>query len=505
MADPFELYKPLRNHLRQVNLTDSLRVIHAYMQHLQFDQPLPDDIQTLPFFRNAKTRLEKHVLEWELDTLSLELLVNAVYPDSPLPRDTLRRWDCLAGVVNKLKTLEDGLVGLYPSGSGLREIHRIAHRQFPWQRRPNSSSIARYFKIFSQPDLHAIFERTIGLGARELYRFGLVLTGHFLTAFSMEYPPRIEIPDLSRTKLDVLLGRIAQPIDALRRLARERHVVDATYAYLFNPLREYPLARQLLNGREYLLAPIPTFLFHRFTEGVYYEINRETGFADAFGNSFQAYVGEVIKRATAGTALAVYPEAEYWVGKNRKDTADWVVTDDTAALFVECKTKRLRLQAKTDIDSPETLERELAILILSLVQIYKTLRDYQLGYYPNIPARQNQKIYPVVVTLEEWFAFGPEIIREIDLRLHESLAAEGLDPSVARAMPYSLVSTSDFERLVQVIATAGIDPVLAKKTIDPEPRQWTMEAFLRHAFLGELKSTSFLFPEVMEEIVPEQG
>jgi hypothetical protein len=40
---------------------------------------------------------------------------------------------------------------------------------------------------------------------------------------------------------------------------------------------------------------------------------------------------------------------------------------------------------------------------------------------------------------------------------------------------------------------------------DPEPRQWIMDAFLRHAFPDELKSTRFLFPEVMEGIVPEQG
>jgi hypothetical protein len=503
MADLFELYKPLRNHLRQLNLIDSLRVIHAYMQHLQFSRPLPDDIYTLPFFRNAKTRLEKCVFEWELDTLSLELLVNAIYPDSSLAADTLRRWDCLAGAINKLKTLENGLVSHYPAGSILREIHRLAHRQFPWQRSPDTGSIARYFKLFSRPDLHSIIGRTLGLTARDLYRLGLALTGHFLSAFALEYPPRIEIPGLSRGKLDLLLDRIARPTDHLRQLARDRHVVDATYAYLFNPLREYPLARQVLNGREYLLAPIPTFLFRRFTEGIYYEVNRETGFAEAFGKAFQDYIGEVISRAITGTTLLAHPEVVYRVGKNRKDTADWLIIDNTTVLFIECKTKRLRLEAKTDIESPETLERDLATLVLSLMQLYKTIRDYQLGHYPNVPVEPNKKIFPVVVTLEDWFAFGPEIIREVDRRLHESLVADGIDPAVARDMPYSIVSAADFERLVQVVAITGIGPVLTKKTVDPEPRQWVMDAFLRHDFSVELTMTSFLFPEVMEQIVPE--
>jgi len=58
--------------------------------------------------------------------------------------------------------------------------------------------------------------------------------------------------------------------------------------------------------------------------------------------------------------------------------------------------------------------------------------------------------------------------------------------------------------LIQVVGTIGIDPVLARKIVDPEPRQWIMDAFLLHAFPEELKSTSFLFPEIIEEIAPAQ-
>jgi hypothetical protein len=504
MEDPFELYKPLRNHLRRLNLIDSLGVIHAYVQHLQFGKPFPDNIQTLPYFRNAKNRIEKRIFEWELDTLSVELLVNAVYPDSTLANDSLRQWNYFAAAINKLKTFEDALVSLHPSGTILREVHRLAHRQFPWQQPPSSSSLARYFKIFAYPDLNMILERTIGLSGRDLYRLGMALTGHFSTSFALENPPRINIPGLTHAKLDALTHRIAKPVDELRHLAQEHHVVNANYAYILNPLRQYPLVRLSTNKGQFLLAPIPTFLFRRFTDGIYYEINRDDGFAEAFGHSFQSYVGDVIKRALADTTLAVYPEEEYWVGRNRKDTADWIVVDDLAVLFVECKTKRLRHEAKMDIQSPQALEDELEILVLCLVQIYKTIHDYELGHYPPIPRAQKRNIYPVVVTLEEWFAFGPQIIKEIDKRLQEKLTLEGLNSSVANDKPYSIVSAGDFEKLVQVVALVGIDAVLAKKVVDPEPRQWIMDAFLRHAFPSELKTARFLFPEALDEIVPEQ-
>jgi hypothetical protein len=329
----------------------------------------------LPYFRNAKNRLEKQIFEWELDTLSVEPLVNAIDPDSGLASDTLRQWGCFAGVVNKLKALEDALVSLHPPGSILREVHRLAHRQFPWQQRPSSLSLARYFKIFHDSGLNTILERTIGLSARDLYRLGMALTGHFLTSFALENPPRINIAGLTQAKFEALIRHIAKPTDELRHLAQERHVVNANYAYILNPFRQYPLVSQSMNKGEFLLAPIPTFLFRRFTDGIYYEINREDGFADAFGHGFQTYVGDVIKRALAGTHLAVYPEKEYWVGKNRKDTADWIIVNHFAVLFVECKTKRLRLEAKTDIQSPQALEDELEILVLCLVQIYKTIHE----------------------------------------------------------------------------------------------------------------------------------
>ena len=142
MPDLFDFYKPLRNHLRKLNLIDSLRVIYAYVQHLQFGQPMPHDIEIMPFFTCATNRFDKNVFEWELDTLVLELLVNASYPDSSVASDTLRRWDCFAGINNKLRRFEHCVAELYPPGSMLVEIHRIAHRQFHWQRRPQATTRA---------------------------------------------------------------------------------------------------------------------------------------------------------------------------------------------------------------------------------------------------------------------------------------------------------------------------------------------------------------------------
>src|SRR5262245_55212682 len=97
-------------------------------------------------------------------------------------------------------------------------------------------------------------------------------------------------------------------------------------------------------GRREVICPIPTFLLWRLTNGVYYELLREPEFSNAYGDAFQGYVGAVLERANTGS-LRVYPEAQYQVGKDRRDTIAWLTEDVSAVLFVESKAKRLQLAA----------------------------------------------------------------------------------------------------------------------------------------------------------------
>jgi len=161
-----------------------------------------------------------------------------------------------------------------------------------------------------------------------------------------------------------------------------------------------------VSNRDSLVAPLPTFLVWRFTDGVYYEICQEPEFGSAFGDSFQRHVGEVVRRANTRGTLQVYPEEEYLVGNMRKDSVDWIVTDDTAAIFVECKTKRLKLEAKVEIRSSEALEDELDKLATFITQVYKTILDCQKGYYRTFTLSSGLSVFPVVLTLEEWYALG---------------------------------------------------------------------------------------------------
>ena len=128
----YDLYKPLRNHLRQFPLLESLGVVRAYVQHLQFKVPFPANIEVEQEFLRARHRHEKKVYEWELDILAREIVLNS--PEHA--EKTLRSWHEFAEAINKIKELENSITGAYPElhqKNILIELYRIGHRQFPWQ------------------------------------------------------------------------------------------------------------------------------------------------------------------------------------------------------------------------------------------------------------------------------------------------------------------------------------------------------------------------------------
>ncbi len=506
MADVFSAYKPLRNHLREVPLTRSIGVIRGYLQHLQFNEKLPTDIQVIPKFLSAKHKVEKGVYEWELEILAREIIINS--PDSDyfaFPKD-LRRWDHFSGAVNKLKDLENEVAKLYGKENVLLELFRLAHRQFPWQVRPNGIWINRYYKIFSHPQLDSILQRVIGLNAQELYTFGLALTGTYLNWFALHYPATIQIGNIDAKKFDLLLPHFATDMNTMRKLMTQSQQINDTYVYALNPLRKFPLIRMVFNGRDSLICPVPTYLFWRFTSGIYYDLCKEADFSAPFGESFQGYVGDVMKRATASaSSLTVLPEENFKDGKERKATVDWRLDAKDAALFVEVKTKRLRIEAKTELFNTDVLKEELGKVADMIVQIYSTIRDYRNGLYPNYKYDAKKQIFPLLLTLEDLYLFGPTIENELRASIVKKFKERNLDEAWLETMPYSVCCIEEFERMMQVIATVGIAPFVGKKVFDKEKSKWQFASFMNSDFAEEFSKTKDLFPEVMQQINPGIG
>lgn len=478
----YDYHRTLRNYLRNFPLLKSLYVVRAYEQHLQFDQPFPSDIRVAVEFREAKGREGKNIFEWELDILARELVLNA--PD--FSYNTLTQWSSFSTAINLIRELCNSVAASYPEmyqSNVLIELYRAAHNQFPWQRGITRGTVLRYFKIFGTDTFDHILKSRLGLGATELYLIGLTISGHFSESFVFNLPVTIDGLPITTEQFHRFGELFSIDIGSLRRLTAENQSYDQDYAYVFNPLRKFPLIRISENNRSALIAPLPTFLIRRFTEGVYYELCDAPGFSDAFGPSFQRYVGAVLTAANPKAALTIFSERPYQVGKHRKDSVDWIVSDRTADLFIECKTKRVRYGAKIGLASTDLLLADLEKMAEFIFQTYKTLMDALDGKYAHWATRDTP-VYPLVVTLEEWFAFGDRLIAALDAAVLRKLEEQDIDPVILQIHPYTVCSVEDFEAAIQIMTSIGIEPFMRKKTTG-ECRLWSMHPFITGVFTAD--------------------
>ena len=97
--DSYDLYKPLRNHLRRISLLSGLGTIRTYLQNFQFSEPFPSDIGVHSRVRLAPDAAARGVFEWELEILAKELILN-----SPATgQSELTTWNEFSGAINELK------------------------------------------------------------------------------------------------------------------------------------------------------------------------------------------------------------------------------------------------------------------------------------------------------------------------------------------------------------------------------------------------------------------
>jgi hypothetical protein len=478
--------------MRQFPTIHSLSVIRAYLQRHQFGQVIPDWIETSRYPLDMATREQP----WELDLFAKEIVLNASERGSL----SFARWKDFSTALNMLRALENEIYGVTPEADRrvLFEIFRIAHRQFPWQSRPNSRGLVRHYKIFSHAELNAILRDQIGLDAQQLYTIGMALIGHYITRFEMRLPAQVKIPLLTPEMFSQFVQHFSTDLSALKAATGTSQRYDADYAYGYNPMRRWPLLRYEENGSEFFLAPIPTHLFRKFTEGIYYDICSAPGFSQAFGDAFQSYVGEVFQ-AVKADRLTIVPEQPYRVGRDDKRSVDWIVQDGSADLFVECKTKRLRLESKINFAVTNELDDDLDKMADAVLQVYKTIVDALANRYEHWSWRE-KPLFPLIVTLEEWYFLSPDIISNLSARVQNKFAESDLDLALLERYPYTICGIDDFEFAIQIMVQVGIEPFMREKCLS-EYRTWNLHGFMSSKFSANLGNVRHsLFDDVFGEI-----
>lgn len=497
MPEPFDTYKKFRNKISDLSFEDSFGAMWAFSQYTQIKGfAFPREVEKHQNF--TPDGLHQPYC-WQLETVVREVVLNS----SPGNRrgKSLKRWADLAEVVNALRDLEDAIHQLTLNQHNvLLETLRIAHQQFPWQSRVTTRLIGRYFQVFSTPEIDAICEKLTGLTVRKIYAIGSAAWGILNSNAFIKLPMKSTIKGISDDDLVAFFKLFSKEVYALRSKIKEQHEVDDTYAYDNRAIRAHPLIALRHGGQDFVACPLPTLLFWRFTSGLYYDLVAESDFFNEFGASFQKYVGEVLSRSLKGTKLTFLAEEKYRTKGKTKDTIDWLVLDGEAAVFVECKTKRLSLDAKTKLVSQDALLKDISILADAVVQVYKTISEYQAGKYPSLPFNEALQVHPMVVTLENWYPLGDPIGTELAKSVRDKLTSAGLSPDLVQKMPYTIASAEEFEIAAQIMAKVGCAKFFSQRGAQ-EYEGWMLDGYMSHAFKAERNEVLNLFNDAYDEIL----
>ena len=406
-----------------------------------------------------------------------------------------------AGAVNKLKQLEDAVLTQYVTQKNIvKEVaQRQAHRQFIWQiHRSNAINLARYFKIFGRTEVSNLIEAQTGLSTAKIFGIGIMLWQYFKENFTVP-EMKFNIPEIQQVDVAKFEPLFIAEVEDLQPILRGEIQVNDKFLYAFHSMKRFPVLRNSRTRGTAYFSPLPDLIFHQITRGVYYLVKWIGPAGNILGKAFQQFIGDVLNATELTPRYTILPEERF--GKQGKDTVDWIVANKDEALFVESKTKRFTGSSIEELLSDESTDRDLEIIAEAVVQIYKSISDYQNGKYPSLPYCEHLRIYPLVVTMEDWFLMGNSLLT-VKAKAQEKMNQLALPLSWLETMPFSICSTHEFELFVDVIKTESVSSVIEMKQKDPEMISWTYAAYLENKYGDHIRRKTTLFPNIFEEILP---
>jgi hypothetical protein len=476
----YDYYKPFRNFIRQFPVAEALGQIWFLASHLSGDGPSNRPV-SFPDRPGLPLKLNEMIHLWDLELLAREVILNGSAKGSR----SLAQWRDFSRAINFIRDIDNEVSRRWGSErTVLRELHRIIHRQAPWQRPASASSTMRYLKIFGGSELEPLLVAKTGLPLRKFFQLAFAVSGHLLREAGVNTMTNYSEIGVSPEESARFFETITAPLTILRERTKEAQRYDDGWLYAWNPLQATPLVSFDPHHPERALCPLPPYLLRRVTDGLFYDLVNLPGFDNAFGDAFQNYVGMVLRELLKLPRFDVSAEESYRVGKRyRKDGVDWTVMDDTANLFIECKTKRLRLDAKF-ILSGTGLHDAMDALGGYIVQHYKNIIDALAG--KTRWQRNERPSFALITTLEDWWIFSPPVVAALDESVERHLAKANIEKQILTRVPYAVASIDEVELGCQIIAEVGIQPFFGAKA-GSEFRGWSLSPFFQQEFPEEAR------------------
>jgi hypothetical protein len=494
----YETYRPFRNFMRGISLSSALFVCWDLSRHLAFGTQLRCTDIGKEFALSGG--LKAHVYQWDLEIICREAILHASKYNGADLSDVRR----FINTINHLRRMDDAISkNRLPDHSIWREMFRIAHRQFPWQRSISKTEITMYFKLFDDPTIAPfILERT-GVDARESMLLGLSAMGHFHGEPTLVVGPQFSSLGIDHNLAQKRLREFSLSVDKLNNRFNEKKQHNENWMYTYSPLRATPLV-ELPQGNSIFACPMPELILKRITSGLYYDLADSSQFRVAFGFAFERYVEETAKEVTKASRITVTKPKKYKVGKNEKSGVDLIVSDESSTIFIETKTKRIRYDDIFDLNKSK-LKEAVTEIADYVVKFYLNIQDLIDGRTEE-PQEIVQKLqkFAVLVTLEAWDLMTPDLIEMLDKQIEIKLIDKGVPTSIVQNVPLTIVSIVEFQLLLGVANKKSIYSVLGEK-VRGEFKNWRLTEYLLSKHKNELNPKGIIFESDFRRIIPARS
>lgn len=489
--DIYDLYKPFRNQLRKLALFPSLHHIWVYQKQAHHQT----GVIKIPGITD--------IYIWELQILCREVVLHAAGKET-----TLSTHQGLRKMISHIRRIIDGIAAIDIANAtenfSQRALLTMAHQQARWQYSRDEARLFRAYHVYSDSELAPLFEQITGLSVRAMYLQALAIGGAATKQAGTNATQDYSAFDVTNLERNAFFKMSGTTITSLREALNVEQRYDERWALTFNPMEATPLFNTDHHHPSLFWCPMPQLLLRRVTEGLFFDLmsgKKELGveFGNEYGHAFERYVGRVLHEIFDSNQFSISGERPYEVNGDTKHGVDWIVSDATANLFIECKTRRLSQKAK-ETGGGEALDKSLDEMAKDIVKFYINIDHAIKGLSTWV--NNGSKIYPMIVTYEEWYLLYPTAFDRLVEFVKARLEAKKLPATWTESMPFFFTSIAEFEQAGQDINHLGIERFFSVGATRTQ-RHFQLSILAHTAFPDEAKPHRRLLGNSWEEIFPK--
>jgi hypothetical protein len=464
---------------------------------------------TYPPEAAAKSSMDSRfgIHRWELETLIVQLFL--VPKETPRQQGNLllncSKFEAILQTINRLRALENVEAARYLSGDFTiwGEMHRIAQRQFHWQRGYfNTPQFYRYAYLYAQGKCADYFKRTYGFEITDLIFTGFGLFSSYLT--DPWVPRKTSVPEVGLT--DEIVQRAFPMMScsrneaqtgtaALVAQAQDEHRSPIPTALLPSVLRKTPLI--YVDDPNRLISPIPETILLRVTAGLYYDLI--PGGQDIINDAnarFEQYcidlIDSMMERFEVRGAYRYGPKGAQF------DSPDILIKDQGKLVIVaECKATKLTYLAQFAEDPFAAAKKQYAQLAKGVFQLWRFFSHARRSLVKEDLAAD---CHAVVVTLDPFM----QISRDPQNKVFAEANALADEDGNITPEDRKLVVICPIYDLESILVRATEDSLLASLTASNEEKyqDWTLSNVHRDTGAAKGFGKPKPYPFDMENVLP---